>query len=123
MDDCIFCKIVNEEIPTKFEWNDNEVVAFDDINPIAPVHIVIIPKRHIESLKEVKKEDVELLGKIQKIASELAGKKGIKDAFRVLTASGKGAGQTVFHLHYHLIGGWKDKAPEMEAGKDEQESE
>ena len=115
MDDCVFCKIVKGEIPTKLEWNDDEVVAFDDIEPIAPVHILIIPKKHIESLGKTKEENVELLGNIQRIASELAEKKGIKNAFKVITASGKRAGQTVFHLHYHLIGGWKDKAPEIES--------
>jgi histidine triad (HIT) family protein len=113
MNDCIFCKIAKGEIPTKFEWNNDGIIAFDDIEPIAPVHILIIPKKHIESLGKVEKEDSELLGNIQRIASEIAEKKGIKNAFRVLTASGKAAGQSVFHLHYHLIGGWKDKAPEI----------
>ena len=115
MNDCVFCKITIGEIPTEFEWNDIEIVAFNDIKPIAPVHILIIPKKHIESLGKTQKEDIELLGKIQRVASELAIKKGIKDAFKVLTASGKEAGQSVFHLHYHLIGGWKGNAPEMEA--------
>jgi histidine triad (HIT) family protein len=114
MDDCVFCKIVKGEIPTEFLWDDDDIVAFEDIKPIAPVHLLIIPKKHIKSLEKIKKEDIELLGNIQRIASELAEKKGIKKAFKVITASGKGAGQTVFHLHYHLIGGWKDKAPEME---------
>ena len=113
MNDCVFCKIAKGEIPTKFEWDDDEIVAFDDIKPIAPVHILIISKKHIESLGKVEKEDSELLGNIQRIASEIAEKKGIGNAFRLLTLSGKGAGQTVFHLHYHLIGGWKDKAPEI----------
>jgi len=117
MDGCVFCKIVKGEISTEFEWDDDKIVAFNDIEPIAPVHILIIPKKHIESLGKTKKEDVELLGNIQRIASELAEKKGIKKAFKVITASGKEAGQTVFHLHYHLIGGWKNKAPEMEIDK------
>lgn len=117
MSDCIFCKIAKEEIPTKFEWNDDGIMAFDDINPIAPVHILIVPKKHVESLGKTKNEDIEMLGNIQKIASRLAKKKGIGNAFRLLTLSGKGAGQTVFHLHYHLIGGWKDKAPEIEVIK------
>ena len=117
MNDCVFCKIAKGEIPTKLEWNDDELVAFNDIKPIAPVHILIVPKKHIESLGKTKNEDVELLGKIQRIASKLAKKKGIGNAFRLLTLSGKGAGQTVFHLHYHLIGGWKDKAPEIEVNK------
>ena len=111
--DCIFCKIMNGEVPTKFEWEDDEIMAFEDIEPIAPVHILIIPKKHVESLGKSGKEDVEMLGKIQRVAVELAKKKGIDSAFRVLTASGKVAGQTVFHLHYHLIGGWKGNAPEM----------
>ena len=114
MKDCIFCKIKNGEVPTKFEWNDDEILAFKDIKPIAPVHLLIIPKKHIESLSKSSKKDTELLGKIQRVAVELAKKKGIKDAFKVITASGKEAGQTVFHLHYHLIGGWKGKAPEID---------
>ena len=114
MKDCIFCKIKNGEVPTKFEWNDDDILAFGDIKPIAPVHILIIPKKHIESLGKTQKEDAELLGNIQMVANELATKKGIKYAFKVITASGKGAGQSVFHLHYHLIGGWKGNAPEIE---------
>ena len=117
MSDCLFCKIANKEIPTKLEWNDDEIVAFDDIKPIAPVHILIVPKKHIESLGKATNEDVELLGKIQRIASKLAEKKGVGNAFRLLTLSGKDAGQTVFHLHYHLIGGWKGKVPEIEGAK------
>ena len=117
MSDCVFCKIVKGEIPTKFEWEDDEILAFDDIKPIAPVHILIIPKKHIESLGAAKKEDAELLGKIQRIASKLAEKKGIGNAFRLLTLSGKGAGQAVFHLHYHLVGGWKGEAPEIKVEK------
>ena len=117
MSDCVFCKIAKGEIPTKFEWKNDEILAFNDINPITPVHILIIPKKHIESLEKTKSEDVELLGNIQRIASKLAEKKGIGKAFRLLTLSGKGAGQTIFHLHYHLIGGWKGEAPEIKAEK------
>jgi len=119
MKDCVFCKIIKGEVPTVFEWEDDEMLAFEDIKPIAPVHILIIPKKHITSLGEAGKDDVELLGKIQKTAAEIAKKKGIGSAFKVLTASGKGAGQTVFHMHYHLIGGWKNGVPEMESEQEE----
>jgi histidine triad (HIT) family protein len=94
MSDCVFCKIAKGEISTKLEWEDDKIV---------------------KSLKDSKKQDIDLLGNIQRVAKELAKKKGIESAFRLLTISGKKAGQTVFHLHYHLIGGWKDKAPEIEA--------
>ncbi len=114
MSDCIFCKIAKKETPTKLEWEDDAIMAFNDINPITPVHILIVSKKHIESLGKTNDKDAKMLGNIQKIARELAEKKGIGDAFRLLTLSGKEAGQSVFHLHYHLMGGWKGKAPEIE---------
>ena len=113
--DCIFCKIIKGEIPCKKVYEDENVFAFYDINPVAPVHILIVPKKHIDNLNSVTKEDRNLLGDIQVAARKIAEKVGISDAFRLLTASGERAGQSVFHLHYHLIGGWGDgKVPEME---------
>ena len=108
---CIFCQIVAGERPSKKEYEDNELLAFWDIHPVAPVHIIIIPKRHIVSLAETEKGDAQILGKIQIIAKELAEKLDIGDNFRLLTASGAKAGQTIFHIHYHLIGGWGGKPP------------
>lgn len=105
--DCVFCKIVKGEIPSKKEYEDDGVLAFRDINPVAPVHILIVPKKHIKNLSSASVEDAAILGKCQVVASELAKKNGIGGAFRLLTASGSEAGQSVFHLHYHLVGGGK----------------
>ena len=105
--ECIFCKIVKGEIPSKKVYEDDTVLAIRDINPQAPVHILIIPKKHIENLAKTTKADTQILGKCQEAAKLVAGKEGIKEAFRLITLSGKGAGQSIFHLHYHLMGGWK----------------
>lgn len=116
MADCVFCKIIKGDLPSRKEYEDSDVIVIHDINPAAPVHLLIIPKKHIAKLSDATSKDKNLLGKIQLTAAKVAKKAGIGDAFRVTVASGKGAGQTVFHLHYHLIGGW-DKVPEMETGK------
>jgi len=108
---CIFCQVAAGEKPARKEYEDDELFAFWDIHPVAPVHILIIPKRHITSLAEVEEKDALLLGKIQIIAKKLAEKLNIGDSFRLLTASGAKAGQTVFHIHYHLVGGWEGKPP------------
>jgi len=109
MEDCIFCKIIRGEAPSEKVWEDEEILAFKDIKPSAPVHILIVPKKHIENLSDTSSEDQALLGKIQLTAVKIAEKLGIKDAFRVSTLNGENAGQTVFHLHYHLMGGWSEK--------------
>jgi histidine triad (HIT) family protein len=109
MEDCIFCKIIRGEAPSEKVWEDEEILAFKDIKPSAPVHILIVPKKHIQNLSDTSSEDQALLGKIQLTAVEIAEKLGIKDAFRVSTLNGKNAGQVVFHLHYHLMGGWSEK--------------
>lgn len=111
MSDCIFCKIVSGEVPSKKVYEDENVFAFNDTNPTAPIHVLIVPKKHIEKLSEVKTTDKALLGEVQIIAVNIAKKLGIKKAFRLITFNGEGAGQTVFHLHYHLQGGWKGEAP------------
>lgn len=105
---CIFCKIVNKEIPSEIVYEDGDVLAFKDIRPIAPVHVLIIPKKHIESVNELAEDDVNLAGKTilvgKKIAQELQiSQKGYKLLFRV----GEWGGQEVPHLHLHLIGGAK----------------
>lgn len=110
MEGCIFCKIVKGELPSEKEYEDDEVLAFHDIYPKAPVHILVIPKKHIANLADVSSDDQSLLGKCQLAAANLAKKLGIGDAFRVLTASGGDAGQSVFHLHYHVVGGGKIEA-------------
>ena len=104
MSDCIFCKIANGEIQAQIIYQDEDVVGFKDLNPQAPSHILIIPVKHIENLADAKEEDVLLLGKIQLAAAKIAKELSLKD-FRLVANNGKGAGQSVFHLHYHLMGG------------------
>lgn len=104
MSDCIFCKIANGEIQSQIIYQDEDVVAFKDLNPQAPSHILIIPVKHIENLAAAQEQDVLLLGKIQLAAAKIAKQLGLKD-FRLVANNGKGAGQSVFHLHYHLMGG------------------
>lgn len=106
MNDCIFCKILKGEIPSKKVYEDDLVYAFHDIAPAAPVHILIIPKTHIASLNEAASEHQALLGHILLTAKKLAGELGIsEDGYRIVNNCGKNAGQTVFHLHFHLLAG------------------
>jgi len=106
MNDCIFCKIIEGVIPVKKKiFEDDMVFAFEDINPQAPVHILIIPKKHISGLDSVKREDIEILGHIQIVAAKIAEDMNLKEGYRLLTNNGIDAGQTVAHLHYHLLGG------------------
>ena len=104
MSDCIFCKIANGEIQAQIIYQDEDLVAFKDLNPQAPSHILIIPVKHIENLAYAQEQDALLLGKIQLAAAKIAKELGLKD-FRLVANNGKGAGQSVFHLHYHLMGG------------------
>ena len=105
MAECIFCKIVSGEISSKKVYEDDKVLAFGDLNPQAPVHVLIIPKKHIKSLDDVSQEDVELLGHIQVVAGKLAKENNLPDGYRVVNNCGIDGGQTVAHLHYHLLGG------------------
>jgi len=106
MEDCIFCKIINKEIPTKIIYEDEYIVAFEDINPKAPVHVLIIPKDHFSSLNDIPADKQKLLGHIVLKARKLAEKKGIKDkGYRIVLNTGKNSGQEVFHIHFHLLGG------------------
>lgn len=106
MSDCLFCKIAAGEIPSAKVYEDEEILAFRDIAPKAPVHILLIPKKHLASLAEAGPDDVALLGKMQLLARQLAEKEGVAESgFRVLTNSGPNSGQEVAHLHYHLLGG------------------
>jgi len=109
MDDCIFCKIVKKEAPAKVEFESKKLVVFWSIEPLAPVHLLIVPKKHIINLSQVSDLDKDLMGEVLLIAKKMSEKLGIKDAFRVAVASGENAGQSVFHLHFHLTGGWKEK--------------
>ena len=108
MNDCLFCKIVKKEIPSEIVYEDDEILAFKDINPIAPVHILVIPKKHISSLKEMTKEDEGIIGRIHTVINEIAQEQGLSEqGYRVINNCGKDAGQEVMHLHFHLIGGKK----------------
>lgn len=113
MDNCIFCKIINKEIPSSVVYEDDKVLAFKDINPVAPVHILIIPKVHIKNVMEITEQNGEVLKDIHLVAKKIAGDLGLDEkGFRLITNCGEGAGQTVFHLHYHLIGG-KELGPKI----------
>lgn len=104
--DCIFCKIIAGEIPSQKVYEDETVYAFKDINPMAPVHVLIVPKQHIASVNEVTSENSAVIAYIYEVASQLAKELGVaEDGYRIVTNCGKNAGQTVFHLHFHLLGG------------------
>ena len=108
MEDCIFCKIVNGEIPSEKVYEDENVLAFKDINPEAPVHVLVIPKKHIENILDIKPEDGEIINDIFATINKIAIKLGIdKEGFRVISNCGKDAGQEVMHLHFHVLGGKK----------------
>ncbi len=106
--DCLFCKIINKEIPSQIVYEDDDILAFNDIAPKAPVHILIIPKKHIDSHAQLMEEDTELLGKIHMVIKKLAVEKGISESgYRVVINCGEDGGQEVKHLHFHLLGGRK----------------
>ncbi|AUX38334.1 MULTISPECIES: histidine triad nucleotide-binding protein [Sorangium] len=103
---CIFCKIANKEIPSKVVLEDEHVIAFHDVNPQAPTHVLVIPKRHIAGIAQATPEDEAALGRLLLAARQVAEKTGIAEGgFRTVVNSGANAGQTVFHLHVHVIGG------------------
>ena len=103
--DCLFCRIIRGEIPTKKVYEDNETLVFEDINPQAPTHVLIIPKKHIVGVKEAKSEDAEIIGKCHLVAAHIARERNIENGYRTVFNVGPGAGQSVFHLHLHLLGG------------------
>ena len=103
--DCIFCKIVNGEIPSNKAYEDDKVLAFYDLEPQAPVHILIIPKEHITSVAQITAENSAVVAHIFEVAAKLAADLGLKDGFRIVTNTGDAAGQSVKHLHFHLMGG------------------
>jgi histidine triad (HIT) family protein len=106
--DCIFCKIVRREIPAKIVFENEHILAFRDVSPQAPVHILIIPKKHIPGLNDISAEEEKLLGEIQLVAKELAAKEKVSvQGYRLVVNCGPDAGQAVAHLHYHLVGGRK----------------
>ena len=112
MSDCLFCKIDRGDVPAEKVYEDDRVFAIKDINPQAPVHLLIIPKKHFSTVLEIQKEDHELIGSIYSIANQLAKNNGLdQTGFRVVVNCGVEAGQSVFHIHYHLLGGRSFKWP------------
>lgn len=107
MQSCVFCKIIKGEIPTNFVYQDEALVAFRDINPKAPIHVLIVPKKHIDKLQDISDNETALLGKLLIAAKKIAKMEGIENGFKVIINCGAQAGQEVFHLHVHLLGGWK----------------
>jgi histidine triad (HIT) family protein len=106
MADCLFCKIVRREIPATLVYEDERVVAFIDINPQAPTHVLVVPKRHIETLNELGTEDDRLVGELVRRAAAIAGERGLSaGGYRTVFNTNRDAGQTVFHIHLHLLGG------------------
>jgi histidine triad (HIT) family protein len=103
--DCIFCRIAAGEIPARVVFSDDQVVAFHDVAPKAPTHVLVIPRRHIATLYDAGADDAELLGRLNRTAIEVARQLGLADGFRLVFNCGEHAGQSVFHLHLHLLGG------------------
>lgn len=103
--DCIFCKIVNGEIPSKKLYEDERVLAFYDIEPKAPVHVLVIPKQHLDSVLAVNEENADVVARIFSLIPKLVEKLDLPGSFRVVSNCGEDAGQTVRHLHFHILGG------------------
>ena len=108
MEDCLFCKIIKGEIPSEKVYEDEEVLAFNDINPEAPIHILVVPKKHIISLAHIEKDDEKLIGKIFGVIDKISEEKDFKqDGYRVITNCGENGGQSINHLHFHILAGKK----------------
>ena len=106
MEDCLFCKIIKGEIPSTKVYEDEDILAFNDINPAAPIHVLVIPKKHIASLADMEEVDQKIISKIYKVINEIAEKQGFKEkGYRVIVNCGKDGGQEVGHLHFHLLAG------------------
>lgn len=106
MSDCLFCKIVEKKIPAKIVHEDDQALAFDDINPQAPVHTLIIPKKHVVDVQDCISQDQGLLAQLLVTCTKVAKQKGVSESgYRIVTNTGRNGGQTVFHLHLHVLGG------------------
>ncbi|MGH9394500.1 MAG: histidine triad nucleotide-binding protein [Terriglobales bacterium] len=105
MPDCLFCRIVAGEVPARKLYEDDRMLAFEDIRPGAPTHILLVPRRHLEDLAHAAADDAQLLGELQLQAAELARQHGLAGGYRTVLNVGPDAGQSVFHLHLHLLGG------------------
>ena len=106
MSDCIFCRIVAGTIPSKIVYEDDQAVAFDDVNPQAPVHVLVVPRRHVRSVGDFEAADAALLGHLALTCVKVANQKGIAESgYRIVANTGANAGQSVFHVHFHVLGG------------------
>lgn len=106
--DCIFCKIIAKELPSDFIYENDRLVVFRDINPHAPVHILIVPKKHIRSINDLTEADNEIISEMITVARDMAKKESVSESgYKLFFNVEKGGGQVIFHLHLHLIGGWK----------------
>lgn len=105
-EDCLFCKIIAGEVPSREVYRDGDIFAFEDINPIAPTHVLVIPTKHLKDIAAAEAEDTELLGKLILAANKISDEKGLsQNGFRYAINTGKHGGQTVYHLHLHILGG------------------
>lgn len=108
MSDCIFCKIANNEVPANKVYEDDEFVAFYDANPVAKIHVLVIPKKHIETYMDVTDEDLSLMGRLHAVIQKVAEQLGVAETgFRVINNCCEGGGQVIFHIHYHILAGEK----------------
>ena len=114
MADCIFCEIAAGRSPASVEYEDDKVVAFADINPVAPVHILIVPKKHIPSIADLTSEDEPIVGHMVAVAKKLAENRQL-EGYKLIFNVGEKGGQIVFHLHLHLLGGWEKKPESLPA--------
>lgn len=106
MEDCIFCRIISGEIPAKKVYEDDWVIAIEDISPVAPLHILVIPRKHFVNSLDIDPEDNALIGRIYQVAARIAKERGVSEkGFRIVNNNNAGAGQSVFHIHFHLLGG------------------
>lgn len=105
MENCLFCKIEKGEIPADIVYQDESIIVFKDISPKAKVHLLVIPRKHVDGLNDLLPEDQELIGKMMLLLPQLAKQNGLESGFRTIINTGKGGGQEVFHLHIHLLGG------------------
>ena len=105
MNDCLFCKIINKNIPAELLYEDDQIIAFSDINPQAPVHFLLIPKEHINSAMDINKDNKDLIGHIFYVASKLAKDEGLENGYRIVNNCKDDGGQSVYHIHFHVLGG------------------
>jgi histidine triad (HIT) family protein len=106
MSDCLFCRIIAKKVPAKILYDDEDVTAFEDVNPQAPVHALVVPKKHISTTLDITEEDSELIGRLFRVANRIATEKGIAErGFRLVMNTNSEAGQSVYHIHLHLLGG------------------